>query len=160
MSTNEIISLVVQLVIVVAAFIFGRCILPKYKDEIENANQWFQVLLNYAESFVAYARQFLNDYSGEEKMDSVVEKLGEVCEKFGIDVDQETLRAIGQKAYDAMKAGEVETLPIILEQTAEEFKDFGTESDSKTDNTKENVTTLEGTTASDNTYDILHNNEN
>ena len=93
-------------------------------------------------------------------MDSVVEKLGEICEKFGIDADQETLRAIGQKAYDAMKAGEVETLPIILEQTAEEFKDFGTESDSKTDNTKENATTLEGTTASDNTYDVLYNNEN
>ena len=120
MSNNEIIRMVVELVVVIIGFFVGRYVLPKYKTNIQNAAIQFEVLLSYAESFCAYARQFL-DCSGEEKMDSVVEKLKVICMQQGIEVDEETLRAIGQKAYDAMVAGE-KSSGTILEGAVEELK--------------------------------------
>lgn len=120
MANNEIIVKVVELVVIIVSFIVGRYVLPKYKTNIHDAAAEFQVLLNYAESFVAYARQFMNA-PGEEKMNNVVEKLKSICDKQGIKVDEVTLRAIAQKAYDAMKAGE-KSSKVVIENAVEELK--------------------------------------
>ena len=133
---NEMLKMLIELVIVIAFFFLGRYVLPKNKINIQNAAIQFEVLLNYAESFCAYARQFLN-CSGEEKMDSVVEKLRAICEKQGIDIDDETLRAIGQKAYDAMKAGE--KAAVVLESAVEEIKEFVPSVEETTEEDRENT---------------------
>lgn len=120
---NQLIELFIELGITIAAFLVGRYVLPKIKTNInvQDLTIQFQLLLNYAESFVAYARQFLTELSGKEKMDSVVEKLQTICEKEGINVDTETLRAIGQKAYDAMVAGE-NSSKVVMENAVKELK--------------------------------------
>ena len=115
---REVMKLIIEIVVAIIAFLIGRYVAPKVKDIMQNPDTQFQVLLSYAESFCAYARQFLN-CSGPEKMDSVVEKLKDICDKYGIEVDTETLRAIGQKAYDAMKAGE-KSSKVITESGANE----------------------------------------
>lgn len=122
---NEIILKAIELAVLIAAFLVGRYLLPKMKINIQNAAIQFEVLFQYAESFCAYARQFLN-CPGAEKMNSVVDKLKDVCTKYQIEIDDETLRAIGQKAYDAMVAGEKEaskevvTEPAVVTETVEE----------------------------------------
>jgi len=121
---KDLIKLLIELGLAVVAFILGRYILPKYKGNIQTAVSQFEFILKYAESFCAYARQFLTT-SGEEKMDEVVKKLKELCVKEGIQVEEETLRAIAQKAYDAMVAAENKA-KIVIESPAaiEEVKTF------------------------------------
>lgn len=116
---------IIELVVIVVAFAIGRYILPRYKVNIQNAAAQFGVLLSYAESFCAYARQFL-DCSGSEKMDNVVARLRNICDQQKINIDDETLRAIAQKAYDAMVAGENST-KVIIENAVEELKTVSTE---------------------------------
>ena len=116
---KETMQFIIEIAVTVAAFLIGRHLLPKYKatiqneSTVQNALAQFELLLKYAESFCAYARQFLTDYTGSEKMDDVVENLDFICEDLNIEVDEETLRAIGQKAYDAMIAGENSAKVII-----------------------------------------------
>ena len=122
---NDLIELLIELGITIAAFLVGRYVLPKIKPNInvQDLTVQFQLLLNYAESFCAYARQFLTQLSGKEKMDNVVEKLKAICDEQGIQVDEETLRAIGQKAYDAMVAGET-TSKTAMENAVKELKEI------------------------------------
>ena len=120
LTENDILKLCFELLITIAAFLVGRYILPKYKVTIQHYATEFAVILSYAESFVAYARQFLTDLSGEEKMNAVIKKLKEICDTRGIVVDEETLRAIAQKAYDAMKAGE-QSSKVIIETAVNEL---------------------------------------
>ena len=122
---GDLVKIIIEAVIIVAAFFVGRYVLPKYKTNIQNAATQFQVLLNYAESFCAYARQFL-DCSGEEKMNDVVKKLRSICEEKSIEIpDDEILRAIAQKAYDAMIAGE-NSSKVIIESAVEELRTIPT----------------------------------
>ena len=113
--------LIVELIVAAIAFLVGKYVFPAYKPVIQEHAALFTVLLNYAESFVAYARQFLSELNGEEKMDTVVDKLKDVAKQQSIVVDDETLRAIAQKAYDAMKMNEnlskviIEAAPVVEE---------------------------------------------
>ena len=81
---------IIELVVIVVAFAIGRYILPRYKVNIQNAAAQFGVLLSYAESFCAYARQFL-DCSGSEKMDNVVARLRNICDQQKINIDDEVV---------------------------------------------------------------------
>lgn len=103
MTTTE---MLVTAVVMIVSFLLGKYVFPKYHDQIQDAVNQFTLILSYAESFCAYAKQFLTDKTGPEKMDEVVSKLVEFCEQHGIECDEETLRAIAQKAYNAMKQGE------------------------------------------------------
>lgn len=118
---KELIKLLIELALAVAAFFLGRYVLPKYKENIQNAVSQFEFILKYAESFCAYARQFLTT-SGPEKMDEVVKKLKDICVQQNINVDEETLRAIAQKAYDAMVAAENKSKLVIEAPVTEEVK--------------------------------------
>jgi hypothetical protein len=140
MQNNEMVVMLVELIVTILGFAVGRYLLPKYKDTLQSAVNQFQMLLGYAESFCAYAKQFMT-CSGSEKMDSVVEKLSKICSDNGIEMDNETLRAIGQKAYDSMKLGEAQasaTNTIVIQQSA-------------LDDVKEYVPSTEETTEEENT---------
>ena len=120
---KDLIVLIMQLVLAIGSFLAGRYLLPKYKTNINTAVTQFDVVLKYAESFVAWARQFLNS-SGEDKMNDVVKKLKAICDKEGIDLDEETLKAIAQKAYDAMIAAEKKAKIVVETPVVEEAKTF------------------------------------
>ena len=61
------------------------------------------LIIQYAEAFVSWARQFKSNLSGNEKMDVVIEKLTNVADKHNVDISEDEIRAIAQKAYDTMK---------------------------------------------------------
>lgn len=112
---NDIIFLAVQLGIAVAAFIAGKYVFPNIPknvmDKLTTLSQW-------AAKFVEWAKEFMKQKTGEEKMAAVVEKLKEIADESGIEVTEDQLRAIAQSAYNAMKAGEKEaavTEPQALE---------------------------------------------
>lgn len=73
------------------------------------------LIIQYAGAFVAWAKQFKSDLSGNEKMNLVVTKLIDIADKNNVDIDEEEIRAIAQQAYDNMKNTEK-----IIEKTYEE----------------------------------------
>lgn len=104
---NQVITFIIQLVLLVVCFIVGRYVVPKIDpNTVTNATEKFNLIVGYADAFVAWARQFMNASTGKEKMNAVVDKLTEVADKYDIDIDTTQIKAIAQKSYDAMVAGE------------------------------------------------------
>lgn len=104
---DTIIITVVELIVLVVAFLIGRYVVPKISsDAIADITAKTSLIVTYADKFVAWAKQFLSSSTGSEKMEAVVEKLAEICQKYDIDMTEDELTAIAQKAYDSMKAGE------------------------------------------------------
>lgn len=116
---NDIIFLAVQLGIAVAAFIAGKYVFPNIPknvmDKLTTLSQW-------AAKFVEWAKEFMKQKTGEEKMAAVVEKLKEIADESGIEVTEDQLRAIAQSAYNAMKAGEKEAEGAAGEALATYYK--------------------------------------
>lgn len=103
------ITLIIQILILVGSYIFGRYILPSMtanqqtiKDVIDQTN----LIITWADSFVAYAKQFMKKENGPAKMQMVVEHLLEIAKRNGINLSETEIKAIAQKAYDSMKAGQ------------------------------------------------------
>ena len=106
MNTNTII-LGIQLIVLALAFIVGKFILPNMSQQsLQAITQGLVIVNQFAASFVTWAKQFMPNNTGDEKMSAVVNKLTEVCEKYSINMSEDQLRAITQKAYDTMKAQE------------------------------------------------------
>ena len=106
---NTIIICAVQLGAAIAAFLLGKYVFPEAKEYIPEVMENLAIVERWAEKFVRWAKEFKKDKPGKEKMDEVVKKLQEVAEKAGLDITEDQIRAIAQTAYDAMKAGEMET---------------------------------------------------
>lgn len=100
---NDIILLAVQLGIAVVAFAAGKYIFPKAP---KNVTDKLDMLSQWAAQFVVWAKEFMKEQTGEEKMAAVVEKLKEIADEAGLGVTQDQLKAIAQSAYNDMKAGE------------------------------------------------------
>ena len=62
-----------------------------------------EMIIKLADSYVAWAKQFKSEESGERKMELVIEKLAEVASKFEIDLSEDDLKAITQRAYNMME---------------------------------------------------------
>lgn len=101
----DFITLIIEVVILIAAFVVGKYIIPNISS---NAMENFNLIMKYAETFVAFAKQFMHANTGEEKMEKVVSMLREIAVKYGIDITDEELTAIAQKAYNAMKKEDIE----------------------------------------------------
>lgn len=102
MSIASMVVEIIFIVVVVGGTIIFKKMSPKDAELVQTSVSQLELILKYAESFCAYARQFLS-CEGSEKMNIVIEKLKEVCAKQGIEIDETTLRAIAQKAYDSMQ---------------------------------------------------------
>lgn len=112
---GEIIFLVIQLAVTVGAFLVGKYVLPNIPP---SASEKLEELYGWAEQFVVWAREFMKDSTGEEKMDKVVELMKEIADEAEIEVTDEQLKAIVQNAYEAMKAGEAQVNAAVAAQTA------------------------------------------
>jgi hypothetical protein len=63
----------------------------------------------------------MKDYTGAERMAAVVEQLMNIANRYNLDISEEEIKAIAQKAYDQMQAGikEAENQKIIAEAAKE-----------------------------------------
>lgn len=101
---GNITVLVIELVVAVAAFAFGKWVVPNVPESVIDN---LMTLEEWAAQLVRYAREFLSDKTGKKKMEKVVEMLAEIAKKAKIEVTEDQLKAIVQTAYEEMKAGEV-----------------------------------------------------
>lgn len=95
---NNLVVLIIEIIALVGCYLLG-----KYKpsnNEITKATDTLALVMKYAESYVTYAREFMSTNTGEEKMAKVVEMLGALTEKYNINISQEELTAIAQRAYE------------------------------------------------------------
>lgn len=101
--SNEIILTILQLIILVGSALTGKYIVPKLSSKnINKTVEQINFIITYAEKFVCWAKQFMKESSGEEKMEQVVTKLKEVATKNNIDITEDEIKAIAQKAYMEM----------------------------------------------------------
>lgn len=93
---NNIIYYGVMLLLTIIAFILGKFVFPKVPvDKIKLIESW-------AIRFINWAKEFLCDKSGEEKMDAVIDQLRKICYENKIELSDEQLRAIAQTAYNTI----------------------------------------------------------
>ena len=97
---ESIVYLVTWIIIVIALIIVNKTL---GADSAKDIVMKTSLIIQYAEAFVSWARQFKSNLSGNEKMDVVIEKLTNVADKHDIDISEDEIRAIAQKAYDTMK---------------------------------------------------------
>ena len=101
----NIVILVVQLVILVASFLIGKVIPGASQETIQDITAKVNLIVDYADKFVSWAKYFLKNESGTQKMNKVVEQLKMIADRYNLDISEDEIRAIAQKAYDSMQAG-------------------------------------------------------
>lgn len=147
--SNDLVVLVIQIVVLVGAWLFGKYVTPNIpKDTITTVTNKINLIVQYADQFVSWAKQFLQDKSGPEKMDEVIVQLKKIVERYGIDITEEEIRAIAQKAYDTMKAQEkivdsqtaTTLLPAVGEVIMQEYVNVKGENSNTSETVKEEVT--------------------
>lgn len=106
--SSDIIKLIIEIIVLICCYLVGRYATGNtvVKSTISDVTDKINLIITYADKYVAWARQFLQDKTGSEKMDEVVSQLAIIAEKNDIDMSETEIRAIAQKAYDTMKAGE------------------------------------------------------
>ena len=126
MHASDFLYLILQIIILCGSYFIGRYIIPitGYTENINDISQKFNLMVDYADKFVAWAKYFMKSYTGSEKMEAVVTELVKVAEKYDINISRTEIIAIAQKAYDNMMAGitEAENAKKIAD-AAQERKD-------------------------------------
>lgn len=118
MKNPEIVIGFVSVIAILLGFLIGKITSDKTYD-IDIMTKRVKYIYEMAGSFIAYADQFMNGTTGEEKMDFVIDRIIELIDdNFLFEMDRETIKAIAQKAYVAYKAGKENTavgtlIPII-----------------------------------------------
>ena len=106
LNDTTIVQELITLIALVISFVIGRYILPKMNMTTDTALKNLQIIEKYAAAFVIFAKEFYGELSGEDKLNEVVNKLKTIAENNCIDMKEEDLKAIAQKAYTEMKKGE------------------------------------------------------
>ena len=102
----QLIVLILQILVLVGSYLVGRFVLPNLSSEnIQEIVAKTNLIIDYADKFVSWAKYFMKDSSGVERMAEVVKKLKVIADKYNLDMSEEEIQAIAQKAYDQMKAG-------------------------------------------------------
>jgi len=107
MNDSGILYLIVEIIILVGSYVVGRYIIPtvSYSETISDVTKKFNLIVEYADKFVSWAKYFMKSYTGSEKMDAVVNELVKITEKYDINISRTEIIAIAQKAYDNMMIG-------------------------------------------------------
>jgi ATP phosphoribosyltransferase len=91
-------------------------IVDEAKTLIENGAAEFSLIANFADKFVVWAREFMKDSKGSEKMEEVVKQLEQIAEKYNITMTEDQLKAIAQTAYENM-IGTTKSAEEVANQT-------------------------------------------
>lgn len=100
---TEIIMKVVEAVILILAFLFGKYVMPKFAN-----NQDLTYLIKWVNKLVLSAKNIYEDNQGKEKLAYVTGALKEICKKAHIEITDEQIRALIEEAYNIMKQAEKE----------------------------------------------------
>lgn len=99
----EIIMKVIEAVILVLAFLFGKYVIPKFAN-----SQDLTYLIEWVNKLVLSAKNIYKDNQGKEKLEYVTAALKEICNKAHIEITDEQIRALIEEAYNTMKQAEKE----------------------------------------------------
>lgn len=115
MSDNvSILFSLIELIILIGSFLMGKYVFPNVpKETITEITAKINIIVDYADKFVAWAKQFMSNATGQDKMNEVVKQLINIAERYDLDITETEIRAIAQKAYDNMKTKEDLTDSII-----------------------------------------------
>lgn len=104
---HSTIIFILQLLVLIGAFVFGKYVKPNIPAEtFTDMASKFEIIVAWAEKFVAWAAYFKKDKTGKEKMEAVISELRDIADKYGIEITDNQLKAIAQAAYDQMIKGE------------------------------------------------------
>lgn len=101
--SHEFLFLIIETIIVIGYLVLTRNSSP---ETIADVTTKINIIINYADAFVAWAKQFMSSSSGSDKMFAVVAQLQKIAKKYDIDMSEDEIKAIAQKAYDNMKSKE------------------------------------------------------
>ena len=93
----------VMFVLTLAGFVLGKYVFPKIPADVTAK---LTSLSAWAKEFVVWAKDFLVDKTGPDKMAAVIKRLQEVAKEAGWNVTEDQLKAIAQSAYNAMMDAE------------------------------------------------------
>lgn len=96
---SSLIYAAVMFVVTLGGFLFGKYVYPNIPADVQEK---LTSLSAWAEDFVVWAKDFLKDKTGPEKMEEVVKRLREIAKEAGWKVTEDQLKAIAQTAYNAM----------------------------------------------------------
>lgn len=100
---NQIIYLVIQLVLMIIAYVLGKYVTPKLVT-----NKTIAVLSEWAYKLVVSAKRIFEDGEGEVKREYVTKAIKAICKKCNISLTEEQIRALIEDAYELMKQTEKE----------------------------------------------------
>jgi hypothetical protein len=101
---DTIISCIIYIIFFVLGYLVNK--VSDLKIYADGINKRISCVYKIASSFIAYADQFMKESTGEKKMQFVVDKVLEILEDNCMtEFDDDTVKAIAQKAYVAFKAG-------------------------------------------------------
>lgn len=112
---SQIIYLIIWIIITITLIIINK-VLGNNNTEIKDIFMKTSLIIQYAEAFVSWAKQFKSDLSGKEKMNVVIEKLSNIANKYNLDISETEICAIAQQAYDSMKNKE-ESIKAVSNQS-------------------------------------------
>ena len=98
---------VISVAICFVAYTIGHIIEVLMLKGNKNANELslkFNVFLKYADAFVTWAKEFMPNSTGAEKMSAVIKQLQNIANKYNMIMSEDEITAIAQKSYEAMKA--------------------------------------------------------
>ena len=122
LNDTTIVQELITLIALVISFVIGRYILPKINMTTDTALKNLQIIEKYAAAFVIFAKEFYGELSGEDKLNEVVNKLKTIAENNCIDMKEEDLKAIAQKAYTEMKKGEESASSTTKSENTKKYK--------------------------------------
>ena len=111
---NAILCTAIELIILIIAFFIAKYGLKDaLSDAVSKAYDQFDLLTDYAEAYVSWARQFMDSKPGHEKMNYVTNVLADLAAKLNIDISIEQIQSIVQLAYDTIIKPDKKTDAII-----------------------------------------------
>lgn len=112
---NQIITTIIELVILVASFVVGKYIIPKLNTS-DLAN--LTIIADWAKKFVTAAGAVLGDgATGEQKLEYVSKQLAAIAKEKGLNITDDQIRAIIEDAYATYKDALGEDKPASITNT-------------------------------------------
>lgn len=112
MGQNIIVDTIL-IVLIVGSYIIGKYVMPgatpETKDLIRNAATELEFMATFATKFVIWAKEFMKDKPGAEKMNEVVKQLEDIANKYNINLTTDQLKAIAQTAYENLMGEDFKT---------------------------------------------------
>lgn len=113
---NDMILKIIEVVLLIVSFVIGRYVLPKIpkstfeavKNTFDEAYRTVNLIRDWAQKFIIMQARFSNA-SGTEKMDEVVKSIKKILNKYGLDMEDEAIRAVAQEVYENINVSQYES---------------------------------------------------